>query len=184
MPQKEFKHFEHVYIGDVDFLIVKEKPSLLEAHLNHCNKIGLPYSNKIRPNTRRMTGLHFYKTKEYYEKLSSTIDFYLSHPHKLEKKILEYGRNEIFLYELLKEKFGIGKIKKYPFRPHHGFHLGILRNRNHSKKFNDYINRNRSLHYSELKNLLLSYYEDPIFKKIMNQLPIKEVTLLYKYLHK
>lgn len=44
-----FEQFETIYIGDIDILIGKETPGIYEAHLKHCETLGLPYSNIVRP---------------------------------------------------------------------------------------------------------------------------------------
>ena len=48
---KRFMDFQGVYIGDIDLFILPEKQSLLEAHLQHCERIGLPISNIVRRTT-------------------------------------------------------------------------------------------------------------------------------------
>ena len=45
---KRFMDFQGVYIGDIDMLIMPEKVSLLEGHLAHCERLGLPFSNIVR----------------------------------------------------------------------------------------------------------------------------------------
>lgn len=118
IPESEFDTFEYAYIGDVDFLIVKEKPSLLELHIAHCNKIGLPFSNEIRiTEKKRITGLHFIKVKEYYAAL------------KIDKSKWKGKSNEEILYLIIEDSFPDFKEKLAIeiYRPHHGFHLGLTR---------------------------------------------------------
>lgn len=185
IPYNQYKDFENVYIGDVDFLIVKEKPSLLDAHLDHCSKIKLPYSNQIRPDSNRLTGLHFFKTQPYYKKMNAIINFYWDNPDKLQNKIEKLKGNEQFLYDMIKH-IGFGKLRTYHYRPHHGFHLGVIRNG--PSRFKDYV-LNGTTHkfhqlpeYQTLKKQLSAYYNDPLFKNMINVHPIKEILLLEKQL--
>lgn len=46
---REFAEYDAVYSGDIDMLIMPEKPTLHEQHNSHCEVLGLPYSNIIRP---------------------------------------------------------------------------------------------------------------------------------------
>ena len=46
---KRFMDFQGVYIGDIDMLIMPEKLPLLEGHRRHCERLGLPFSNVMRP---------------------------------------------------------------------------------------------------------------------------------------
>jgi hypothetical protein len=45
----EFADYDAVYSGDIDMLIMPENPKLHEQHDIHCEVLGLPYSNIIRP---------------------------------------------------------------------------------------------------------------------------------------
>jgi hypothetical protein len=45
----EFADCEAVYAGDVDMLVMPETPKLHEQHNIHCEVLGLPYSNILRP---------------------------------------------------------------------------------------------------------------------------------------
>ena len=45
---KRFMDYEGVYLGDIDMLIMPEKLPLLEGHLRHCERLGLPLSNIVR----------------------------------------------------------------------------------------------------------------------------------------
>ncbi len=179
IPYKEFKEFENVYIGDVDFLILNEKPGLLQEHLEHSKKIGLPFSNKIRNHSKRLTGLHFIRTDAYYSKMETVISSYLNNIDKLTKDFKTLKNIEEFLYKIVNETFGYGKINEYPFRPHHGIHLGMLR-KNQIKDFDKYIkNENKTPHrlppLSDIKEQLSAFYKDDLFKELLKINPIPEM---------
>lgn len=184
VPSYEFKDFTNVYIGDVDFLIVNEYPSLLDSHLDHCKQISLPYSNQIRPGSKRLTGLHFYQVDEYYKKMDPAIQRYLDDPDKIMEVFQNIKRDEEFLYQMIEKNIGFRDIKKYHYRPHHGFHLGILRKG--SARFKDYVREgpknpfHRLPKYPVLQKQLQEYYDDPLFQNIENTLRIQEVQLLRK----
>jgi len=170
IPYEEFKEFENVYIGDVDFLIVKETPSILERHLKHCEKIGLPYSNVIRRGTKRLTGLHFIRVKEYYSKMNKIIKYYLENTDELYRLMNKLNSNEKFLYFIIEKEIGFGKlnqVKKY--RPHHGIHLGC--------EMVGYF-KNRRERYNLLKNQLNEYFNDPLFLDMLKILPVEKIIQL------
>jgi hypothetical protein len=134
IPFDELKDFKYAYIGDVDMLIAKEKPSLANAHVNHMRRLGVPFSNALRGDKKRLTGLHFIDVKSYYDAVGGAIDTYLTDAKKLNMAIAKCLRNEHFLYNLVaphidfKEKedeMVMGGDLYY--RPHHGTHLGLVR---------------------------------------------------------
>ncbi|MDQ0243018.1 hypothetical protein J2S09_000554 [Bacillus fengqiuensis] len=186
IPHSEFSEFEHVYIGDVDFLIIKETPSLLEGHLEHCKNIELPYSNQIRPNSNRLTGLHFFKVEEYYKAMNPIIEYYQHHLDEVYKEMNLYRTDEKFLYKIIEKGIGFSKINQFLYRPHHGFHLGILR----VNAFETYIKEGnkRQIHrlppYPTLRKQLLEFFYDPLFQEISKVNPIKEISILKEKLQK
>lgn len=164
IKEENFLNFENIYFGDIDFLIVKEKPSILESHLDHCKKINLPYSNVIRKNSKRMSGLLFIKRKEYYEKMNEEINYFLNNQDKLKEfEILERSPNEHFLYYLISKKIGFGLLNQFPdWRPHHGFHLGYC--------FKDTINPKLKPHnikyLMSFRDQIDNFFKDEIFIKM------------------
>ncbi len=124
----EFHGFDYGYFGDIDILLTKEDPDIVTGHLDHCKATGLPYSNAKRTGIQRLTGLHFIKVNEYYEKMSSVILRYRHSSHLL----VAENNDEEFLYKLVSEGIGIPpklieQGRKGFYRPHHGIHLGLYR---------------------------------------------------------
>ncbi len=189
MPYEEYAGFDNVYIGDVDFLIINEKPSLLEGHLKNCKSTGLPYSNQVRPNTKRLTGLHFFQVENYYKKMNPIIEHYRKHTDELNKELKSYSTNEQFLYNLVDKGLSFKKSKTL-YRPHHGFHLGIIRGKNPKTKFKRYMEQDLQNPMfllpsnQKFRLQLIAYYNDPLFKKLISLNPIKEVLLLKELLTK
>jgi len=154
LPKEHFTGFDFAYIGDIDFLMYKEKEIIAESHLKHCDNIGLPFSNGIRPNGKQMTGLHFIKCKEYFEKMDKVINRAIETNllYLIELPKIENIRNEHILYELIRIGLGFNGLEKeitdgneLYYRPHHGIHLGVLRSK-------DFLPRSyMKVHYLEEK---------------------------------
>ena len=120
IPREYFEDFKYGYIGDVDFIIVKELVSLLDSHVEHMEKLGLPYSNIIRKTLpTRMSGLHFFNVDEYFDGIEDKKNSFLA------QMPLTSKNNEEVLFELT-EDIGHPSIEEQ-WRPHHGFHLGLYR---------------------------------------------------------
>lgn len=175
-----FNNYKSIYIGDIDMFICKEEPGIYQQHLNHCNRLNLPYSNYIRntakiekPNIRafvrnilagefnvaiktlrkknvymkRLSGLHFVITEPYYnvvkQYFSEMFDYIINEAHLKDSELFYRSEfDEVLLYMLI-EKANIGLPPLSPdspgldynnssninFRPHHGLHMGIFRNK-------------------------------------------------------
>jgi hypothetical protein len=184
IPENMFEGYDYIYIGDVDFLIIREDPGLLESHLNHCERIQLPFSNKIRliPNsdnyTDRLTGLHFIIKKPYYEKIGPTIS-YLKDRNKLIEFLSGLKHDEQFLYYLVKQGFNFDNLRyQDAFRPHHGIHLGlgrekrspsgVLKGLNNAEKY-------ESLRLDDARDYLRFYLQDYLFQKLLQILPEESI---------
>ena len=188
IPAKYFLPYQYVYIGDVDMMICKEDPSLMDQHIDHLQQNNLPYSNCVRPNTKRLSGLHFFNVEEYYKKMNPIIENYTL---KLKRRNigLHNGkvRNEEILYKMIKEsEIGLPKdelrIDHNGSGPHHGLHLGLWR-------------RSASLSHAQTKQILQDSYkqhfeyfkkinEDSLFLYIKNNVPLSEFNNMIKYFNK
>src|SRR5699024_9157210 len=78
-------------------------------------------------HSTRLTGLHFIRVKDYYQKMEPLIQSYLENPKQLYKEVKNLQYDEEFLYKLIKHGIGFGKIRNNHYRPPHGFHIGITR---------------------------------------------------------
>ena len=106
-------HYEYTYIGDIDILILE--PRVAARHLEHMARTGLPYSNILRPNKPRLSGLHFTRTDAHYPiVMPSDWDF-------------GTGNTEELLYRFIVEKGLPLPDPADTFRPTHGIHLSIKR---------------------------------------------------------
>lgn len=99
---------DYVYIGDVDIIVVD--PDLVGRHLKNMEKMNIPYSNSVRPGTKRMSGLHFAPMDSYYP----VVDI----------SDLNVGsmNDEELLYELVRRK-GFPILLDHWYRPSHGIHI-------------------------------------------------------------
>ena len=178
-PKDVFSDFDYVYIGDVDILICEENPTLHNIHITHLKNNNLSYSNSIRPKQKRLTGLHFFKVKEYYEKMSNIIKEYTTKLKNRKISLSQRYRNEHLLYDIVNK--GVGSLPQDKFRididgsgPHHGLHLGIWRG--YKSKLppavkNQIFKDNYKNHYKfycKIKN-------DNVFKKINTEYPLGEL---------
>lgn len=140
----------------------------------------------------KMSGLHFVKVSDYYEKLSLLlIETELKQLQKGKIPILKYyPNNEIYLYELL-EKAGFdlsnvatqsdGGIKmldptpnRLEFRPQHGIHLGMFHSEEIQKYNLDILNSSvYEFYIQEYKKEIIT---DDVFNQILEMAaqPIKE----------
>jgi hypothetical protein len=165
----DFREYDYVYVGDIDIMICREEDPLLYQHLRHCEETGLPYSNSVRPNSNRLSGLHFIKKDEYYLRMDPIIK-------KKYRKLLKAGKlfgikNEEILYNMIRKvKFD---FPKGWFRPHHGLHLRVWKNkpRKVSAQFWQSVGRENYKKYYEFYK---SVKNDPLYKEAYRLDPLRE----------
>ncbi len=171
-----FKGHKYAYIGDVDFFICKEQPSIEELHTGRVKETGFCYSNKERRGLKRLTGLHFIEVDRYFK----LIDVQLQ---KYKKRVLLGICNitdEEMLFQMCQNsKVGIitGQV-----RPHHGIHLGYVRQllRKNSQKGLNNISKISKKYSAQFIN---AYENDPLFKELIKGLTIEnDINILYENL--
>jgi hypothetical protein len=120
-------NLEHIYIGDVDFFIVRETMGIGEQHTANAKFLALPFSNAVR-HGRRLSGLHF-STKANYVQLSSHMNCdEIERIRTFMENETPHGLDEKILYYLVANAFGDEVVAKLPvFRPYHGFHFAASR---------------------------------------------------------
>ncbi|HEX8232799.1 MAG TPA: hypothetical protein VF559_05595 [Caulobacteraceae bacterium] len=110
---------EYVFISDVDFVFLN--PELIDQHFRIMGRLGLPYSNSIRPGTRRMSGLHFTRWDALYPLPDlSGLD-------------LHHANDEENLAAILERK-GLPLQDRVWERPSPGVHISPSRDMNPSDK--------------------------------------------------
>lgn len=174
-----FDGYDNVYMGDVDLLICREADSLEKQHLEHCERNGLPYSNSVRPSSKRLSGLHFVKKIEYYEKMSPVIQEYKL---LLKDGKLKNTKNEEILYRMIK-KAGFSLPKGW-FRPHHGLHLGLWRKGPRKIISNEFWNLASRDKYAGYYKFFKEVEKKDLYKEIYNVQPLSEIKYMKRSLNK
>jgi hypothetical protein len=101
----------YTYITDIDIFLSQE--GFARLHIDHMDRIGLPYSNMLRSGTTRLTGLHFTWTELMFPVPDlSDVD-------------LSKRNDEEVLYETVVRK-GL-RLPPDQFRPVHGVHFSLNR---------------------------------------------------------
>jgi hypothetical protein len=173
LPPTEFAGFEYSYVGDIDFLILPEAESLLEGHLRHIRALGVPYSNVVRRDSRRLSGLHFFEVRPYFAAVAHLIRFYSERAERVRDLGLH---NEEFLYHLIEQTIGFGTMATARwFRPKHGFHLGCVRRWNQ-------VYVDRWLERSERRARLAAYLDSEGFQAIHRLVGNRDVDMLLRVL--
>lgn len=97
---------KYVYISDID--IINLQKNFYELMIKDMEKNNINYSNIVRPNTTRLTGLHFSKYNTYYPISTENIKNYIEN-------------DEMILYKIVSSKCAINHSLTY--RPVHGIHI-------------------------------------------------------------
>lgn len=103
---------EYIYITDIDIICCED---IADKHIADLTQYNSPYSNIVRKNTKRLTGLHFTKYSAYYPldiNYIKTLSTYISNDEEL-------------LYEIVKKNTNIDLSRTY--RPVHGIHMSLNR---------------------------------------------------------
>ena len=154
IPPEHYKEYDYVYITDIDMMILPEKISLLNFHLNEMGETGLCYSNSKRnakhwEGRRSLTGLHFV-SQEWFEKTEKARK-------KYEEliRVGSLGEQREFdghlLYLMAKES-GLKTPEKRPLVDrHHGIHLGNFRLFHSYKKLNKRMGLTRCSQWKKIR---------------------------------
>ena len=168
---KDLKDFDYVYVGDVDMFILNESPSLLDFHISDLEQNKIPVSNCVRLDENgdfinRLTGLHFYKTEEYYNQLSRLIIELRNSEEKLTEWFFGLSWEEEGLYKLVNSKYDTSILEKKDFpRPWHGLHLGAARKT--SVRTKEMFSNNSIKTIEECRMDMKINLRDPLLKEIM-----------------
>ena len=154
IPPEHYKEYDYVYITDIDMMILPEKISLLNFHLNEMGETGLCYSNSKRNRKhidghRSLTGLHFV-SQEWFTRTEKARKKYdkLLRQGNLGEQREEDGR---ILYNMCKES-GLNTSEKAPLTcRHHGIHLGNFRLFHSYKKLNKRMGPTRCEQWKKIR---------------------------------
>lgn len=181
----EFDKFDYIYTGDIDILICREEPGLLEQHVQHCDLLGLPYSNMVRgwgpwqEKPRRFTGLHFVRQKEWYSAMRPVMERYSS---MLLHGKSTHANNEAMLHTMVGESGlglpkGIDEIQdmSYRFFSYHGLHMRLWRMPNPDPKLK---------HFFPVSKSGWEEFADPDYERHFDQFKKMRGDKAYKQLYK
>lgn len=192
------QHIKHMKVLDLPFSnIIREKIyknrsiKVIGKRIKEYGSEGLKSSicNFFRGNVteNRITGLHFIKTKEYFEEVKEAQEKY----YKILKSTKSYLKHfqgltdESVLYRVCEESgFDLNKLEKSSdvdlcsllnfknfdkrgFRPVHGVHLGKFRNYYQKGVINE--ESAYSMAYNFYIKRLKEYLEDPTFIQILKE---------------
>lgn len=113
---------EYTYIGDVDIFLTESV--LDKMRFEQMEHFGLPYSNVIRPGSKRLTGVMLVRSRDFF-----------TQAYRNAQETAQTGRklDEMVLYDIV-SRAGLGlpgtDYKRDPFasyRPLHGLHLSSNR---------------------------------------------------------
>lgn len=130
VPPAIYKDFNHVYVTDIDMMIMPERVSIDEFHMAEMVATGLPYSNSLRnvyhyAGYKSLSGLHF-ASRQWFRDTEKIRQFYYDH-HRLGLLGLYREWDGVMLYRMAR-KSGLGIPKKFKLKKrHHGIHLGNFR---------------------------------------------------------
>jgi len=152
---EHYREFDYVYITDIDMMILEEKVSLLNFHLNEMSETGLCYSNSRRnkkhwKGTTSLTGLHFVSQKWFNktEKSRKNYDELLKVGSVGEKREFDG-----FLLYLMCKESGLKTPEKYPLAMrHHGYHLANARLFHTYKKINKRLSVEKAEKWMKIRN--------------------------------
>ncbi|MDI4661945.1 MULTISPECIES: hypothetical protein [Cobetia] len=168
LEEPESTEYTHVYIGDVDILILEH--DILGLHLSHMDKNNLSFSNIVRPKTvadkyPRLTGCHF-APKEIQYPIPSLSDLDIKN-----------FNDERILHEILKRK-GVFISVENKYRPIHGLHISPNRKVVDSTRPSWNVNNNKYM------TELLSVSSSAQFKEYYHRLDVssKSYLLILEYL--
>jgi len=170
-----FEQYECMSIGDVDMAIYREFPSYMDQHLAHCRRLGIPYSNFIRPpvaGPRRMGGINVIQPKEWFAAMHPMIDKYRSRLAHGDIRLPPLGFNEQLLLKMIIES-DLGKPPSdlsETYWPalvtsnHHGTHIRLA-------EHGGIIGLRGARGYRTHKPEVLAAVETPLFKRLSEMSP-------------
>lgn len=141
IPCEALADFNQTFICDIDLLMLRESPTLVDQRLDIAKSIQMPFANFVRaPKTgfpNRISGWHFILNKEYYEHVEPIIQEFLKAKISIQDfPTYRYDNGfgearfgqESLLFEIIRRAFGItSELNEQNYPYHHGLHLGPLR---------------------------------------------------------
>jgi len=104
--EPSLEQYDCIAIGDVDMAIYAEDPSYMIQHMKHCDMLGIPYSNFVRPphaGPRRVGGINVVKPREWFKSMLPVIMKYRPMLKSGTINLPQHGFNEQLLLKMIIE---------------------------------------------------------------------------------
>jgi len=207
LPYDHLQEFDGARIHDADVILLKEKPSLFDFHMERCKKFDIPYSNFVRKRPEdhppKLTGWHFVQPGPYYEKMQPILNEILSDPnfdiasppnvcYPTGDGTMRWD-DEPLLYQIVHKAIGIPRGIAEDvggnYAHHHGIHLGPMRggicdrlaSPDETLKESAESQLGLNLKYWQRVDDILQIIDDPLFQLIHDQTQGKPKHLLNKF---
>jgi len=173
--EPEFEQYDCMSIGDVDMAIYEESPSYMDQHLAHCDMLGIPYSNFVRPpksGPARMGGINVFKPREWFVSMRPIMDKYRLMLKNDKLRLGAIGFNEQFLLKMIIES-NLGQPppnlsdtywSTMSTSNHHGTHIRLA-------ELKGIKGLSGAKGYLDHKTNILAAVETPLFKKLSRMSP-------------
>ncbi len=126
--QTYYMDYDYILMTDVDILVKRESPGILEKHLEAMKIRKLTYYNNYviddRLGKKMMPGVHF-MSRAWWEKTTGIRKLFLK--NLLESEEIQKGADEKLLYWIVLESGVEISDVKYDLFANHGIHLGEYR---------------------------------------------------------
>jgi len=181
--EEDFDGYKYVFLfPDIDFFIIKQKPSVIESKINFIQENKIPYSNALRDDDRPYCfcgNLHFIETHSWFTAINDVLNqfrvlaqqnnfSFLSHPNNT---IPNYLGDEQLIYNLI-EQSGLPIISHKTSS--NGIHIGFARQK--KIQFLHKISNNWQRQYIDC------FENNIMFRKILSLLS-KEVEQHYVFVY-
>jgi hypothetical protein len=147
---------KYTYISDIDIMYME---IILPNYLKTWPQ-NLPYHNKVRPDTERLTGVIMVKNDEYY-----TDEF-----KQCQEKYYKKNKNlndEYVLYHMCNEIHGLPD-NSFNYRPIFGIHFSP--NRGEGKRIELKVRKRYYAYFLNIANKYQDLFKYDIFNNLLNQL--------------
>lgn len=191
--RSDFDGFDCVYFSDIDFLVLRQEPTLAEFHLGNARRLRLPFSNmvredktKARKGSNRLTGLHFVLSDPYFAKTEKLVKQYKKDPALIASAIPEAYSNEHFLFHLVQSSipFDRDQLVDAP-RPLPGAHLAWSQNpKRLGVRTERMVNAGSTGEpsFPRIHEQLAAFLGDPVFRRMLRRMRVPEVIVLLDYM--
>lgn len=186
--QSDFAGFDCVYFSDIDFLVLRQEPTLAEFHIKNANRFGLPFSNMVRADKTnsgqcpdRLSGLHFVVSDPYFARVDPVVRRFKSDPGLITEAIPKAFCDEHFLYHLVSRAIPFdGHLLRRSPRPIPGAHLGWARERHdlstQTRRMMSWGSDSRPS-FPEIHAQLSAFCKDSVFLRTIWRVKVPEVAV-------